>query len=581
MPRQISPKSTLENLKREAKRWLHALRADDPQVQRHARARLDQATPNAPAAPSLRHVQHALAREHGFDGWAALKAHLATAPGVDGQRDERVAWFIENACPDHHVRGGPAHVRAWHTARRILERFPEVAHDSFYTAIACGDADRVRATLAERPEAATEKGGPKGWDPLLYLCFSRAPLQAASDNAMGIAEALLDAGADPNAYFMAGGSRYTPLVGVVGEGEENRPAHPQRDALARLLLERGANPFDIQVIYNTGFHGRFLWFLEMIYEASMKRGLEAAWRDPEWEMIGMGGYGTGARWVLNIAVRDNNLALAEWALKHGANPNAGPPRAKHLSQRSLYEQAVRAGHTDIAELLVQFGAVRTDVVLEGIEEFTAACLRLDAAAARAILARHPEYGQATRPMFAAAERDRADVVELLLELGMSPEIEDAEHQRPLHVAAYAGSLRVARLLLERGVEPDPVHTAWNNTPLGAATYSQHPHVIELLARVSRDIWELSNGGHIERLREVLREQPELAKIVSGGHTPLMWLPADDESRAMEVAKLLVAHGADPSLKNKDGETAADRAARLGLSDVAEFLDRSSQGETNS
>jgi ankyrin repeat protein len=50
---------------------------------------------------------------------------------------------------------------------------------------------------------------------------------------------------------------------------------------------------------------------------------------------------------------------------------------------------------------------------------------------------------------------------------------------------------------------------------------------------------------------------------------------------MEVAKLLVAHGADPSVKNKDGKTAADRAARLGLFGVAEFLDRSSQGETNS
>ena len=61
--------------------------------------------------------------------------------------------------------------------------------------------------------------------------------------------------------------------------------------------------------------------------------------------------------------------------------------------------------------------------------------------------------------------------------------------------------------------------------------------------------------------------------MSGGrHTLLMWLPPDDEARAMEVAKLLLANGADPTLKNKDGETAADRARKLGLYDVAELLD---------
>ena len=121
MIRRITPKSSLDNLKREAKRWLHALRAGD----RQALARLERATPNAPAEPSLRHVQHALAREHGFPGWAALKSQLAQGSPGDAEHAERVAWFIENACPDHHVRGRPAHLRALHTAQRLLQRYPE------------------------------------------------------------------------------------------------------------------------------------------------------------------------------------------------------------------------------------------------------------------------------------------------------------------------------------------------------------------------------------------------------------------------------------------------------------------------
>src|SRR5206468_604269 len=117
---------------------------------------------------------------------------------------------------------------------------PEIAGDSIYTAVVCGDVEEVERILSERPQAASERSsaagpdraGPggagdlfreisaKGWEPLLYLCFARLPLAAASDNALAIARALLERGADPNAYFMAGGSRYTPLVGVIGEGEE-------------------------------------------------------------------------------------------------------------------------------------------------------------------------------------------------------------------------------------------------------------------------------------------------------------------------------------------------------------------------
>src|SRR5512146_2283968 len=73
MSRRITPSGALENMKREAKRWLKALRAN---VQ-EARTRLERALPNAPRVPTLRDVQHALSREHGFAGWAELKAQLS------------------------------------------------------------------------------------------------------------------------------------------------------------------------------------------------------------------------------------------------------------------------------------------------------------------------------------------------------------------------------------------------------------------------------------------------------------------------------------------------------------------------
>ena len=59
---------SLESLKKEAKRWLAALRANDPE----ARARFERAIPNPPNVPTLRDVQRGIAREHGFDGWRHL-----------------------------------------------------------------------------------------------------------------------------------------------------------------------------------------------------------------------------------------------------------------------------------------------------------------------------------------------------------------------------------------------------------------------------------------------------------------------------------------------------------------------------
>ncbi len=78
MSRHITASSTLDNLKKEAKRWLRALRANDERAQ----VRLRRAYAQAPAEPTLRDIQHALALEHGVDGWNALTqkltAHLAS-----------------------------------------------------------------------------------------------------------------------------------------------------------------------------------------------------------------------------------------------------------------------------------------------------------------------------------------------------------------------------------------------------------------------------------------------------------------------------------------------------------------------
>ena len=302
MHRKLTATTTLDNIKKQAKRWLKALRENDAA----ARERLQQVHSNAPAKPVLRDVQYALAREYGQNSWKELKQALESRPAQrPAAHAQLVVRFLEYACPDHHVRGRPAHRIARHAAMRILQRNPEIAHDSIYTAVVCGEIEDVERTLKDQPELARikrsttgpDRSGPgrqydflgdlgdKDWEPLLYLCFTRLPLASTNHHAIAIARLLLDRGAGPNAYFMAGDSRYTPLVGVIGEGEEDRPPHPHRDELARLLLERGAEPYDGQVIYNIHFHGKILWWMKLMYEFSVKAGRRPDWDDPEWRML--------------------------------------------------------------------------------------------------------------------------------------------------------------------------------------------------------------------------------------------------------------------------------------------------------
>ncbi|HWO02275.1 MAG TPA: ankyrin repeat domain-containing protein, partial [Blastocatellia bacterium] len=314
-----------------------------------------------------------------------------------------------------------------------------------------------------------------------------------------------------------------------------------------------------------------LWFLVLIHEFSVKARRQADWDDPAWSMLDMGHYGSGARWHLDIAVKKNDLKLAEWVLSHGASANADPPSDPRFSKRSLHEEALRLGFPEMADLLVRYGATPSaPFVLEGVEAFAAACFRLDRDDALSRLAGHPEYLLSTEPIFAAARRDRPDVVELLLDLGTSIEIEDEHKQGPLHEAASHDSLRVAELLIERGAEIEPVETNWNNTPLDHAMYGNLPRMVEFLSRFTRDVFRLTWIGNIERLREVLNEEPDLAKASADDDTPLMWLP-NDEARALEITRLLLAHGVDPTIRNKEGQTAADIARKRGLDDVAEVL----------
>ena len=510
-----------------------------------------------------------------------------------GDADARVADFLLLACGDWRVSGAQREAQA-RDAARILERHPGIARASIHTAVVCAAVDEVRRLLDERPGAVSEIGGPRRWPPILYLCSARPPDGPALDRSPETLRLLLERGADPNAFYLGGNAdiHYTALTCVLGRGEEIGPMHPRAPELAAILLENGADPHDNQVLYNvfadnTSRHlldEDIVWLLELMYEHSIRRGNQALWRDPLWPMFDMRGAPSlgdeerihhGARFMLDAAVDRNLRGMAEWLLEHGADPNA--PFGKlwpGRSRNTLYEDALARGHTEMAELLARYGAVRSEPPRSEVQSFVHACLAMDEAAVRSMLAEHPEYLQDQRALDAAVERDRADVVAMLLGLGVSPDQEAAHHEgrRPLHHAAAKGAVQAARVLIERGAEIDPAESIYGAPPIGWASYFNQTAMIELLGRYSRHVWTLTYRGLVERLRTVVEEDPERVRTTNGeGQTLLFWLPSD-EDRAVEITRLLIEHGIDPDQRDTRGRTAADIARRRGLDAVVDVLE---------
>ncbi len=140
--------------------------------------------------------------------------------------------------------------------------------------------------------------------------------------------------------------------------------------------------------------------------------------------------------------------------------------------RTPYQQAVRTGQQQVAELLARHGA---DTTLSPADELLAACRRADRAAATALLAADPDLAARLtaddyQALPGAADHGHAEAVRLMLDLGFPPGTRSGHDDgaTALHLAAAAGSAGTVRLLLERGADIEARDTTWDSTPLGWA-----------------------------------------------------------------------------------------------------------------
>jgi ankyrin repeat protein len=328
-------------------------------------------------------------------------------------------------------------------ASSLLAANPDLVHASVHAAAAAADVDALRTHLDRDRRCAGQSGPPRGWVPLLSLCYSRV----ARPDALACLDLLLAASADPDAYTLIGDSRFTALTGVLGEGESGpfeQPPHPQARAMAERLLDAGADPDDAQGIYNTHFLPSNAW-LDLLFA----RGLSSA---------------AELEFLLSQAAGHGFVERVQLLLAHGT-PVDGRSR---YNGRTHLEYALLEGHVEIAGILRAAGSPAP--ALSDGERFHVAVASYAEQEARRILAASPSANDDPAGLLAAARHGRLDALKLGLALGLPIDGHDRQGLTALHHAARRGHLDIVRELVARGasvVVRDPVY---DGTALGHARH---------------------------------------------------------------------------------------------------------------
>jgi ankyrin repeat protein len=394
---------------------------------------------------------------------------------------DHLAAFIDAACvplDTGHASG------TLERAEAILAAHPEIASSGIHAAATLGDDAGVRRFLERDTDSATAKGGPRNWDALTHLCFSRY-LRFDSSRSEGFvraATALLDAGASANTGWTEMGHQPTPEWEPALYGAAGIAHHPE---LTRLLLERGADPNDGEVVYHTpeSYDNRALQLLVetgKLTDESLSILLirKHDWHDYDgikWLLERNANPNLMSRWgfraLHHALTRDNSLEIIALLLDHGADP------AFISKGRSAIAMAAREGRSDVLDLFEERGI---PIELQGVDELIAGCARNDAKAVRAIADTHPELvrqliAEGATLIAEFAGTGNTDGVRQLLDLGVNVAVlyegngywGIPRNSMALHIAAWRAHPATVRLLLDRG-SPVDAQDGNGNTPLALA-----------------------------------------------------------------------------------------------------------------
>ncbi len=372
-------------------------------------------------------------------------------------------------------------------ATELLDKNPTLSRSNIHAACAAGDVEAVTRFLNADPVAATTKGGPREWAPILYATWS-CFLSDRTEDMVRVLELLLKHGADPDSYWVNDSDwKESALYGCV----ENNcvPA-------ARVLVNAGANPNDNESLY----HACEKFNLELLETVAVngldmegvsyciKHAMDMTWNEAIMWFLDQGAdpnavHPADQETSLHWAVKRNcTIEVIGALLDAGADPNArtstGKSTALGIVGWTPLDFALRLGRRDVAGLLEQRGGVPSPI--SEYDRFVVACANTDLQVVEELKDRHlSDLSDDDLTLIShVAQVDNWESVRLMANLGWPIDAGGWMEATPLYWALCKGHPDSVGFLLQGGAstEPlggyfqDPVHTVvhcqWNRDRSG-------------------------------------------------------------------------------------------------------------------
>lgn len=149
---------------------------------------------------------------------------------------------------------------------------------------------------------------------------------------------------------------------------------------------------------------------------------------------------------LTTAIERGNLAIVDYLLRHGADPNICRVR----EQDSTLRYAILKGHTAIAERLIEAGIKHDIFSLCGLGLVNDVQRQLDEKPERGL--KFDKGGNI--PLSYAVAGNQPSVVRLLLDRKMAAEVGDRFNEPPVLLAVRKPDTQILGMLLQHGMSPD-------------------------------------------------------------------------------------------------------------------------------
>lgn len=485
---ELSPRPNLEQQKNRAKEFHRALKAGEaaaidrlrwnhPRFAHHAAGDVDA------ARVRLADAQWVIAREYGFTSWPALKRHIAA---VRGRAIPYRAFETDPQYYRDRARGlASSRESGEREALRIIQRHHPAFAEATESEVAAAPFTQADAELV----VAREHG---------FETFGALAAHAEALNAGGAREPFRDAfeaiKAGDAAAFERVLAAHPGLVNAQGSNGNrllNLAVGLRRDAVADLLLERGADPglgndkgwTPLHDAVGGGGEDGALARLERLLAAGAPVEAEAHgeggtplavalfWgRDVLAERLAREGV-----FPLNLrtAAGLGRAALMEslWGPSRGLRPEAGRSRGFYRPHSGFPVWRPGDDPQEILDEALTFAARNGRI--EAMDWLVRRGAQVDA---------EPYRGT---PLAWAVRMDRIAAIDWLIDHGAEVNRPSAfggvEAFTPLHLAAaWDGRPRAAQRLLERGADIHALHAGYDATPLSTSRYFGNPEVEAVL-----------------------------------------------------------------------------------------------------